>query len=157
MKKYIYLMVLIISTMSNAQQNKFHQFYNDFENQEGITTIKINKAMFSFLGNMDLDEDLKKMTPLFKKMNSIQMIIYDGQKNTKIKEKLISDFKNLKLEELMTINNEGNRVRFYADQASSDIFNNLMLNISTSDELLYIILDGEIKAEDLNNMISSKE
>lgn len=142
--------------MVNAQQNKFQKFYDDFENKEGVTTIKINKAMFSFLGSMDLDDDLKKMTPLFKKMNSIQMIIYDGEKNAEVKEKLTMDFKNLKLEELMSVNKEGNRIKFYADQASSDIFNNLLLNIASSEDLMYIILDGEIKAEDLSNMMSSK-
>ena len=156
MKKYIYLTLFIITTMVNAQQNKFQKFYDDFENKEGVTTIKINKAMFSFLGSMDLDDDLKKMTPLFKKMNSIQMIIYDGEKNAEVKEKLTMDFKNLKLEELMSVNKEGNRIKFYADHASSDIFNNLLLNIASSEDLMYIILDGEIKAEDLSNMMSSK-
>lgn len=153
MKNLILIIAVFLTTIVGAQQNKYQKFYSDFEDEDGITTISINKAMFKMLGSIEMDEDIKDLTPLFKKMNSIKMVIYDGKRNNDIKKKLKEEFKNLNLEELMAINNEGNKVRFYTENSSSELFKNLMLNISTVDELIYIILDGEIKAEDLGNMI----
>ena len=157
MKNLIIIIALIFTSVVGAQQNKYQKFYSDFEDLDGITTISINKAMFKMLGSINLDEDVKELTPLFKKMNSIKMVIYDGNKNKDIKAKLKSEFQNLNLEELMAINNEGNKVKFYTENSTSEIFKNLMLNISSVDELIYIILDGEIKAEDLGNMIKKAE
>jgi len=157
MKNLIILIALILSSMVGAQQNKYQKFYSDFEDLDGITTISINKAMFKMLGAIEMDEDIKELTPLFKKMNSIKMVIYDGKRNSEIKNKLKSEFQNLNLEELMAINNEGNKVRFYTENSSSEVFKNLMLNISSVNELIYIILDGEINADDLGKMIKKAE
>lgn len=157
MKNLIIIIALIFTSIVGAQQNKYQKFYSDFEDQEGITTISINKAMFNFLGSIEVDEDIKELTPLFKKMNSIKMVIYDGKRNGDFKTKLKTEFKNLNLEELMSINNEGNKVKFFTDNPSSEVFKNLMLNISSEEELIYIILDGEIRAEDLGNMIKKSE
>lgn len=153
MKKYIYIVLLIICSFANGQQNKYQKIYYDFEDTKGVTTISINKAMFNMLGNLQLDEDLKNMESLFKKMNSIKMIIATDKQNEIVRTSIKNAFRNLNLEELMAINNEGNKVKFYAEDSNSKVFKNLILNIISDETLMYMILDGEISADDLNTLI----
>lgn len=153
MKNIVLIVVFLISSLGFAQQNKYQKFYSDFEDQDGITTISINKAMFSLLGSIKMDNELDDLTPLLKKMNSIKMIIHDGKQNLQLKSKLKSEFNNLNLEELMSVNNAGNKVKFFAENSLANVFKQLVLNITNTDSMIFMILDGEIKADDLNSLL----
>jgi hypothetical protein len=161
MKKIVFILMLCIGVFTQAQTNKFVEVYNQFQDKKGVTTITINKAMFALAGNfMSKDSDLKDMQGLFNKMNSLKMIMVDNSKgNTDAKNQLKSAFDKLNLEELMSINNDGNNVKFLTDNANAKVFKNVLMKITGQDQLMYMIMDGEISSDDMSKMIkkSSKK
>jgi len=156
MKNIIFFFVFIISGFVNAQNDKFEKLYQSFEDQKGVTTISINKAMFNMLGNMKLDAELENLDEIFQKVNSIKMIIIDDKDKVNLAaESLKKEIKKIGLVELMSINNDGNRVKFYTEDATEDTFKNVILNINSTDNILFMILNGDISAKDLNTIVQT--
>lgn len=154
MKKLVFAFALIASTMVNAQLNKFNSIYNQFENETGVTTISVNKGMFSMLGNIKLDTDVEGFSEMVSEINSIKMIIVED--NKKVGNRIKDAFKSLNLEELVSINSEGDKIKFYTENSKDKSFKNLILDVSTADETILMFLDGEIKADDVNRLIVKK-
>ena len=153
MKKYVFIFALFIVGFANAQTNKFVDIYNQFQDKKGVTTITINKAMFSMMGNLTTnDSDLKDLDGLFKKMNSIKMIMVDNT-NKDAKSQVKSAFDKMKLEELMSINKDGSKIRFLTENANAKIFKNVLMSINSDDQQMYMIMDGEITASEMNKMV----
>ncbi len=153
MKKYVFIFALFIVGFVNAQTNKFVDLYNQFQDKKGITTITINKSMFSMMGNLTSnDAELKEMDGLFKKMNSIKMIIVDNE-NSDAKKQLKTAFDKMNLEELMSINKDGSKVRFLTENASAKIFKNVLMSINSDNQQMFMIMDGEITADEMNKMV----
>jgi hypothetical protein len=158
MKNIIILLMLVVSTVVGAQNNKFEKLYQDFEDEKGVTTISINKAMFSMLGNMKLDAELENLDGILKKLNSVKMIIIDDEDSgSKTRDELKKSIKKLGLEELISINNDGNKIKFYTEDSKGDTFKNVILNINNPDSFLFMILDGTITASDLNSIVQSSK
>ncbi len=157
MKKIAIIMVLFFAGIANAQVNKLVKVFNELEDSKGITTITINKAMFNMIGSFaENDEDLKDLDGIFKKMNSIKMLVVEGNTKSEPALKLKSAFDKLKLEELMTIKNDGNRVKFLTENANADVFKTLLLNIQSEDNVLYMILDGEVSSADISKLVNKE-
>ncbi|WP_353165769.1 DUF4252 domain-containing protein [Empedobacter brevis] len=153
MKKYVFILTLFIVGFTNAQTNKFVELYNQFQDKKGITTITINKAMFNMMGDFSTDDsDLKDLDGLFKKMNSIKMIMVDNE-NNEAKNQLKTAFDKMKLEELMSINKEGSKIRFLTENASAKIFKNVLMSINSDNQQMYMIMDGEISADEMSKMV----
>jgi len=153
MKKILFTVALVATTLVNAQSNKFDQIINQVQNTKGITTISINKGMFKMLSHLKIDSEVDQYKDLIKNVNSIKMIVIESESENKVQTKMVDLIKEMKLEELMTINNEGNNVKFYTENSEAKVFKNLLLDISTGTESVFMILDGEIKAEDINKTI----
>lgn len=158
MKNIIAVLIFVLSTVVGAQSNKFEKLYQDFEDQKGVTTISINKAMFSMLGNMKLDAELENLDGILKKVNSVKMIIIEDEgSGSKTRDELKKSIKQLGLQELISINNDGNKIKFYTEDSKGDTFKNVILNINNPDSFLFMILDGNITANDLNSIVQSSK
>jgi len=83
------------------------------------------------------------------------LIVEDGE------DKALTDIirgavSNLKYEELMSLNSEGQDIRFMVENMSvnADILNNLLLTINGDGQNLFMILDGEIPLKDVTNLVN---
>ena len=152
MKKLILIAALVITSVVNAQANKFTQLYNQFQNVKGVTTMTIDKGLFNMMGDMNLDKEVKNWNSITKSINTIKMIVIDGD-NQNAKNNFKNSFSKLKLEELMAVNKEGSKVKFYTDNSNSKIIKNLLLSISSKEETVYLMLDGAFKLSDIQNNI----
>ena len=152
MKKLILIAALVITSVVNAQANKFTQLYNQFQNVKGVTTMTIDKGLFNMMGDMNLDKEVKNWNSITKSINTIKMIVIDGD-NQNAKNNFKNSFSKLKLEELMAVNKDGSKVKFYTDNSNSKIIKNLLLSISSKEETVYLMLDGAFKLSDIQNNI----
>jgi hypothetical protein len=56
---------------------------------------------------------------------------------------------------LIAINSEGNNIKFLAENVDGDFLSNLLLSINSGDgETIFMILDGALKYDDLNALVS---
>ena len=73
--------------------------------------------------------------------------------NKDAKNQVKSAFDKMKLEELMSINKDGSKIRFLTENANAKIFKNVLMSINSDDQQMYMIMDGEITASEMNKMV----
>ncbi|WP_312350792.1 DUF4252 domain-containing protein, partial [Sphingobacterium multivorum] len=113
--------------------------------------------MFKLLGNLKIDdEDMQIITPLLKNVKSLRMLIVEDGEDKALTGIIQGAVSNLKYEELMSLNNEGQDIRFMVENmsANADILNNLLLTINGDGQNLFMILDGAIPLKDVTSLVN---
>ncbi len=175
MKKLLLIFALTFSYFFqiNAQKEKLDQLFEKYQETEGVTSIKIAKPMFSMLNKLNInDSELEQIKPLLSKINGLRILIVEKPtvaNNTVSQNKinlgnfqsLQSDInnsiKNMKYEELMTVNSKDNKIKFLSSDATNGILDNLLLNISSEGNTVLMMLDGKISMDDVNKLINETQ
>jgi hypothetical protein len=149
----------------NAQKDKLDQLFEQYQETQGVTSIKIAKPMFGMLNKLNInDAELDKIKPLLSKINGLKIMIIEENPEDSGSDKPASFYKNLSkeilnsvnqlnYEELMTVNSKGNKMKFLSADATNGILNNLLLNISSEGNTILMMLDGKISMNDVNKLI----
>lgn len=157
MKTIMLICALLFAGIAQAQVSKLDDIFEQYKEQKGVTSIKIGKPMFKMLNKMNIDDaDLETIRPLFSKINSIKMLIVEGSQPT-LKNAVNNAVDNLKFEELMVLNSEGNKIKFLAKSVDGDLLNNLLLSIVSDEDTIFMILDGAMSYDDINNLVNKND
>lgn len=174
MKKISILFVLfLLSTNIFGQSEKLNELFDHYQDTEGVTSIKIAKPMFKLLNNLKIDDaELGKIQPLLGKVNGLKMLILekpnksvtpdlDGQKlllqSGKIEKEIAASLKNMKYEELVTVNSRDAKIKFMAQDITANVMDNLILNIMSEDSSVLMLLDGKISMDDISNLMAETQ
>lgn len=174
MKKISVIFVLfLLSTNIFGQSDKLNELFDHYQDTEGVTSIKIAKPMFKLLNNLKIDdEELGKIQPLLGKVNGLKMLILekprtssnpdkDDQKillqSGKIEKEIDASLKNMKYEELMTVNSRDNKIKFMAQDITANVMDNLILNIMSEDSSVLMMLDGKISMDDVSKLMEETQ
>ncbi len=118
MRKLILSLALVFSSTTFFAQSVFDKF----EDQEGITSVVVNKKMFALLSKMEVKEkEDQQYINLIKKLENLRVFVTQSDKKAD-EMKSISDkyIKSSALEELMKINDKGKSVKIYVKSGASD-------------------------------------
>lgn len=163
MKNVIIAFALLIGSTAFGQTSKISQLFDQYQNTEGVTSIKIAKPMFQLLSSLDIEDgDLMKIKPLINKINSLKIIILEKDsanvvRFNKLQSEITTAMKGLNYDELMNISGDGESIKILAENTKSNMLSNLMLSVNGSDETIFMILEGEISMEDVSKLISNEE
>lgn len=174
MKKISILFVLfLLSTNIFGQSDKLNELFDHYQDTEGVTSIKIAKPMFKLLNNLKIDDaELGKIQPLLGKVNGLKMLILEkpsrsssGDSNDqkmllqsgKIEKEIAASLKNMKYEELVTVNSRDNKIKFMAQDITANVMDNLILNIMSEDSSVLMMLDGKISMDDVSNLMAETQ
>ena len=174
MKKLLFILAFFFSFLNvNAQKEKLDQLFEKYQESEGVTSIKIAKPMFNMLNKLNInDSELDQIKPLLSKINGLRILIVEKPTvatNPGSQDKLnLSNFqslqsditnsiKNMKYEELMTVNSKDNKIKFLSSDATNGILDNLLLNISSEGNTVLMMLDGKISMDDVNKLINETQ
>lgn len=156
MKTILLIISLFIGSIAQAQISKLDQIFEQYKEHSGVTSIKIGKPMFKMLNKMKIsDSDVATIKPLLSKINSIKMLIFENA-GSAVQNDVSTAIRNLKYEELLAINSDGNKIKFLAENVEGDFLNNLLLSINSDEETIFMILDGALKYDDLNALVEKK-
>src|SRR5690606_13204232 len=125
MKKLLLIFAFTLSCFAqiNAQKEKLDQLFEKYQETDGVTSIKIAKPMFNMLNKLNIaDEELSQIKPLLSKINGLKILILEkpektsDQRQMNLFQKLQNDIsislKNMKYEELITVNSRDNKIKF---------------------------------------------
>lgn len=155
MKTILFFMCFCYLSVANAQIAKLDQIFEQYKEGKGVTSIKIAKPMFSMLKKLKLgEEELNQIRPLLANINSIKMLIVEDSNDEYLKTEVSKAFAALKYEELVSINSDGSKIRFLTENSESDNLNNLLLSIVADDSVIFMILDGKLRLEDISNLVN---
>ena len=175
MKKLLLIFALTFSyfIQINAQKDKLDQLFDKYQESEGVTSIKIAKPMFNMLNKLNInDSELEQIKPLLSKINGLRILIVEKptEANNTVSQNKINlgnfqslqsdinnSIKNMKYEELMTVNSKDNKIKFLSSDATNGILDNLLLNISSEGNTVLMMLDGKISMDDVNKLINETQ
>ncbi|KAF5276567.1 hypothetical protein FQR65_LT16274 [Abscondita terminalis] len=168
MKKiFLTLFITAAGIGVNARYSKLEKLFDQYQDTKGVTSIKIAKPMFNLLNKLDIqDAGIDQIRPLIKDVNSIKILIFEKNKKdsiaptvnmSKIRDEINSSIKNLKYEELMTVNSDGKKIKFLTQDTTTSVVKDLLLSITGNDENLFLLLDGKVNVDDISKLVNSDE
>jgi len=129
--------------------------------------------MFKLLNSLKIDDaELGKIQPLLGKVNGLKMLILEKPRTSmdpdandqkillqsnKIEKEISASLKNMKYEELVTVNSRDNKIKFMAQDITANVLDNLILNIMSEDSSVLMLLDGKISMDDVSNLMAESQ
>ena len=113
----VVVLVLVVSNTFFAQS-----VFDKFDNQDDITTIIVNKKMFSLMSKINAkDKEGEQFLALVKKLDNLKVFMTTSDKKSD-EMKLTADkfVKSEGLEELMRINEKGKNVKIFVKSGNKE-------------------------------------
>ncbi|MBQ8889198.1 MAG: DUF4252 domain-containing protein [Bacteroidaceae bacterium] len=142
------LLFMLCSVFAQAQ----HSYFDKYAEQEGVTSVYISKAMLSMIPNMQTDD--LNIGQLTSKLESVQIL--SCEKPEIIEQlKKETDFISTKngYEELMRINDEGDKTTIYMKQKKDGLKEFVLLNRS-KDEFTLILIVGNLTLQEIQQIVN---
>jgi hypothetical protein len=151
MRKVILVIVLVLISNTFFAQSVFDKF----DNQDDITTVIVNKKMFSMLSKVDAkDKQSQQYINLIKKLDNLKVFVTSNNKKAvEMKATAEKYLKTAGLEELMRINEKGKSVKIYVKTGTTDSqVKELLMFIEGSgkEESVLMSLTGSFDLEELS-------
>ena len=168
-KSVIIFLIMVLPAMLPAQTSQLNAIFDQYQEAEGVTSIKIAKAMFDMLKSLDLpDEELQEIKPVLDDINELKILIIDNPQNDsvqvnnaqymKVKNDISRAVNNLNYQELMTVNRADNKIKFLSAKANSgSVVKDLLLSIDSEDATVLMMLDGLVDMKKVSQMINEME
>lgn len=122
--------------------------------------------MFGMLSKLNIeDSELDQIKPMLSKIDGLKIMIIekpDSDDSLKINYKsltneIMNSVSKLNYQELMTVNNKDAKIKFLSNEVSNGLMDNLLLNITSDDNTLLMMLDGKLSMDDVNNFINETQ
>ncbi len=151
MRKLILSIVLVLTANTFFAQSVFDKF----DGLDDVTTVIVNKKMFTLLSKMDVkDKETQQYVNLIKKLDNLKVFVTQSDKRAD-EMKATSDkyLKSAALDELMRINEKGKSVKIYVKSGAteSQIKELLMFIAGTGkEETVLMSLTGNFDLDELS-------
>ena len=118
LKKLVVVIVTIFMSNSSSAQSVFDKF----DNQDDVTTIIVNKKMFSLMAKIDTkDKESQVYMNLLKKLDNLKVFMTQSDKRSDEMKAVADKFiKTENLDELMRISEKGKNVKIYVKSGSTE-------------------------------------
>lgn len=146
MKKIIIVLVIALMT-SCASKTSFNTFYQDNQEDSDFSFGISSSLVASFLD----DDDIEDIKPLLKKAKHVKILVFTENYDEKsVKFKKFID--KSQFDKLMRIKDNDDNIAFFTLE-DQDKIKEMVLEISTGDELVLIGLKTNMTSEDLEGII----
>ncbi len=151
MKKIILIIALILVSNTFFAQSVFDKF----DNQDDITTIIVNKKMFTMLSKVDTkDKQSQQYVNLIKKLDNLKVFVTANDiKGNEMRSIADKYQKSAGLEELMRISEKGKNVKIFVKSGATDSqIKELLMFIEGSgkEETVLMSLTGNFDLDELS-------
>jgi Domain of unknown function (DUF4252) len=118
MRKVILIITLVLASNTFFAQSVFDKF----DNQDDITTVIVNKKMFTMLSKVDAkDKQSQQYINLIKKLDNLKVFVTSNtKKGSEMKSVAEKYQKSAGLEELMRISDKGKNVKISVKSGATD-------------------------------------
>ena len=153
MKKLAVLIICVLPLLGMAQKSPVDKLFAKYANKEGLTTVNISGALLGFASQID------KSSPeadFISKLEGVRILSVDDDelnKSLDFYKELEADgfFKNHNYQVLMEVTEKDEVVRFYAKDAGSGKFSELLLVVGGDNNAL-ISIRGLIDPENISKI-----
>lgn len=148
MKKLITIALLaLLSTGARAQKELFQKY----EDTKGVTTVVVSKAMLQLAGGI-ASVGGNEMAKMANRLDGVRILNCEDKSLVRRVKKDAEDiFKDEEWEEVMRVNDEGQRVVIYQRKLKGGK-NEFSLMTEDKSELTIVNLTGNVSLEDMKGM-----
>ncbi|RAJ06788.1 uncharacterized protein DUF4252 [Chitinophaga skermanii] len=154
MKKiYSLLVILILATSlsASAQTSVIDRFFSKYESNDDFTVIKITPKMFSMFSKLNSsDPDAKKILNVASKLKGLRILVKEQAKDGKVLFREASQFFTKEFEELMTIREKDNDLKFLIKENGKGNISELIMLVGGSDTFVALSLIGDLNLQELS-------
>lgn len=158
MKRIILLAALLLLSLSAfAQSGK--SIYQKYSDADGVSAVYISPAMFRLIGkipDLKVEDGNLDLSPLIQSLSGLYLI---ASENPAINADLKADAERFvaggRYELLMEAKEDGELIRIYTEGTESTV-NGFVMIAMEADEVTFICIDGKMKREDLEKVLSEK-
>lgn len=145
MKKIAILIAIFLAPMLASAQNAF----DSFEDDKDVSSVVVTKNMFKLLSKIDLDSDDPEVAEYKALVDNLDNIKVFTTENPTVAGKMnaaVASYisKSKGLDELMRVKDDGNNIKFYSKEGSSENF--------VSELLMH--LQGDVEGKDMTVIMS---
>ena len=158
----VFAAFLALSSQTNAQ-SPFDKFYEKYSTQEGYTSVNISKDLFQMFASMGEDkkdtsgQEMKKVLSqlIGLKVLSCKPDSMKPGKATVFFNEAVAIFNTPAYKELMTVNDDGNNVRFLTRQDGKDKISEMVMMAKGKDEMVVLDMTGLIDLSSISKISKS--
>jgi Domain of unknown function (DUF4252) len=150
MKKLTLFLGMFLFMLPFYAQNKaIDELFDKYAGREGFTSVNINGGLLTLASWIEDDKETKD---LLKELNHVRILAMDDHSigNVNFYNEIISDIPVKDYEELMTVKEKGQDVRFLVKQ-SNGMINELLMIVGGHDNAL-ISITGRIDPKNLSKV-----
>jgi hypothetical protein len=153
---------LALSSITNAQ-SPFDKFYEKYATQEGYTSVNISKElfqMFASMGDDKKDTGAREMKKVMDQLSGLKVLSCKPDslkpgKATAFFNEATALFNNAAYKELMTVNDDGNAIRFLTKQDGKGKITELVMTVKGKDEIVVLVMTGLIDLSTVSKISKS--
>ncbi len=136
--------LLLFPMMLSAQTSSIEDLYEKYVGEDGVTSVNISREMFRLMMAFDAgtSEDAKAAQDVIDNLNGLKILTYDARKGDEFstfKAEVYDILKKKKFSELMTVQEEGQKIDFMIRKKGEDIIELLLIANENDDRELAII------------------
>ena len=158
----VFVSAIMVMLLSHANaQSPIDKIYEKYSGQDGFTAINFTKEMFQMLQQLKLGDsagsDVEEMKNIVNQLSGLKVLMfnYDSTKMMKaisIYNEIAGAFPSSKYNELMTIQEGRQFVKFMTRQESSGKVSEFVMLLKDKDEVGVISLTGTIDLASISKM-----
>lgn len=156
MKKILIIISLsLISIAVWAQQDPLNRFFNKYEQDTSFTIINISPKMFNMFSKVNLNSggrQADQVLDIARRLTGLRIITKENTPNGLQLFREANALLPKNYEELMTIRDGGNDVKFLVNPGSEDMIHNLIMLIGGKNEFFALSLTGNINLNELSQV-----
>lgn len=152
---------LTITFVANAQ-SPFDKFYEKYATQEGYTSVNISKDLFQMFANIgdQKDTSAREMKKVMDQLNGLKVLSCKPDslkpgKATAFFNEASAIFNTPAYKELMTVNDEGNNVRFLTKSETNGKISEMVMLVKGKDEIVVLDMTGSIDLSTISKISRS--
>lgn len=149
--KKVFLLIFIVTFSSCAINTSFNSFYQANEDDSEFSFGLSSSLIARFLP----DDDVEDIKPLLKKAKHIRILVFSEFAEDK-SEKFDKFINRSKFEEMVKLKSKDDKFAFFTLQRNKKI-KEIVLEISSGDELVLIGLKTNLTQEDLDKIFEGKK
>ena len=150
-----------ISSVANAQ-SPFDKFYEKYATQSGYTSVNISKELFQMFAGMGNQKDtsVREMKKVMDQLDGLRVLSCKPDslkpgKATIFFNEAIAIFNNSNYKELMTVNDDGNNIRFLTRQNGQGKITEMVMMAKGKEEMVVLDMTGLIDLSTISKISKS--
>ncbi|NND93522.1 MAG: DUF4252 domain-containing protein [Flavobacteriales bacterium] len=152
-ERYIALMVLLfMGTAMLAQNNSIDRHFNKYKDDDRFTRISVSGKMFSLFANFEMDDPAEQeVVETMSKITGLKMLIGDSIDEARSIYSTALSKTSKDMEELMTVENSENEMRFMISE-SGGMISELLMIMYDNNSVILMSLIGDIDLKQISKM-----